>query len=258
MNIRADGKIAIVTGASRGIGRGIALALAEAGAFVVCAARDLARLESVVTEIAAAGGKASAHVVDVSSRESIEALIAATVAAQGRIDVLVNNAGITRDTLLLRMKPADWDDVIATNLTSVFISTQAVMKPMLKQRAGSIVNIGSVVGKNGGNARPWLDSSEQTRAGGVAYGMSKAAVHSMTLFLAKELASAGVRVNAVAPGPIATEMTTAFPENLRALIPLGRMGRADEVAAAVSFMLSDKAGFISGEILDINGALWCD
>jgi NAD(P)-dependent dehydrogenase (short-subunit alcohol dehydrogenase family) len=144
------------------------------------------------------------------------------------------------------------------NVQGTLIPCQLIGQLMAERKRGSIVNIGSVVGKNGGNARPWLDSSEQTRAGGVAYGMSKAAVHSMTLFLAKELASAGVRVNAVAPGPIATEMTTAFPENLRALIPLGRMGRADEVAAAVSFMLSDKAGFISGEILDINGALWCD
>ena len=154
LNLRSDGKVAVVTGASRGIGRGIAIALAEAGAIVVCGARDRSRLDAVVAEIEAGGGRAQAHVVDVTSRESVESLIASALAAHGRIDVLVNNAGITRDNLLLRMKPGEWDEVMATNLTSVFISTQAVLKSMLKQRAGSIINIGSVVGLtgNGGQA----------------------------------------------------------------------------------------------------------
>ena len=244
MNIRADGKIAIVTGASRGIGRGIALALAEAGAFVVCAARDLARLESVVTEIAAAGGKASAHVVDVSSRESIEALIAATVAAQGRIDVLVNNAGITRDTLLLRMKPADWDDVIATNLTSVFISTQAVMKPMLKQRAGSIINIGSVVGLTG-------------NAGQANYAAAKAGLIGFSKSVAREVASRGIRVNVVTPGFIETDMTNAMPEAAKqamlATVPLGRTGTPADIAGLVVYLASDASAYVTGQTVSVDG-----
>ena len=244
MNLRADGKIAIVTGASRGIGRGIALALAEAGAAVVCAARDLAKLEGVVGEITAAGGKASAHVVDVSSRESIEALIAATVEAHGRIDVLVNNAGITRDTLLLRMKPADWDDVIATNLTSVFISTQAVMKPMLKQRAGSIINIGSVVGLTG-------------NAGQANYAAAKAGLIGFSKSVAREVASRGIRVNVVTPGLIETDMTSAMPEAAKQAmlqaIPLGRTGTPADIAGLVVYLASDASAYVTGQTVSVDG-----
>ena len=244
MTLRADGKIAIVTGASRGIGRGIALALAEAGATVVCAARDLAKLEAVVGEISAAGGKANAHVVDVSSRESIEALISATVTAHGRIDVLVNNAGITRDTLLLRMKPADWDDVIATNLTSVFISTQAVMKPMLKQRAGSIINIGSVVGLTG-------------NAGQANYAAAKAGLIGFSKSVAREVASRGIRVNVVTPGLIETDMTSAMPEAAKQAmlkaVPLGRTGTPADIAGLVVYLASDASAYVTGQTVSVDG-----
>ena len=244
MNLRADGKIAIVTGASRGIGRGIAVALAEAGATVVCAARDLAKLDAVVAEITSAGGKASAHVVDVASRESIEALISATVTAHGRIDVLVNNAGITRDTLLLRMKPADWDDVIATNLTSVFISTQAVMKPMLKQRAGSIVNIGSVVGLTG-------------NAGQANYAAAKAGLVGFSKSVAREVASRGIRVNVVTPGFIETDMTQAMPEAAKQAmlqsVPLGRTGAPADIAGLVVYLASDASAYVTGQTISVDG-----
>ena len=244
MNLRADGKIAIVSGASRGIGRGIALALGEAGATVVCAARDLARLDAVVAEITAAGGRAHAHAVDVTSRESIEALIEATVAAHGRIDVLVNNAGITRDTLLLRMKPADWDDVIATHLTSVFISTQAVMKTMLKQRAGSIINIGSVVGLTG-------------NAGQANYSAAKAGLIGFSKSVAREVASRGIRINVVTPGFIETDMTSAMPEAakkaLLAAVPLGRTGTPADVAGLVVYLASDASAYLTGQTISVDG-----
>ena len=244
MNLRSDGKIAIVTGASRGIGRGIALALAEAGATVVCAARDLAKLESVVAEITAAGGKAQAHGVDVASRESIDALVSDTLAAHSRIDVLVNNAGITRDNLLLRMKAAEWDDVIATNLTSVFAATQAVMKPMLKQRAGSIINIGSIVGLTG-------------NAGQANYAAAKAGVIGFSKSVAREVASRGIRVNVITPGFIDTDMTQAMPEAAKqamlATVPLGRTGSPADIAALVVYLASDASAYVTGQTISVDG-----
>ena len=244
MNLRSDGKVAVVTGASRGIGREIAVALAEAGAMVICAARDQAKLEAVVAEVTAAGGQASAQVVDVSSRESIEALVSSTITAHGRIDILVNNAGITRDNLLLRMKAAEWDEVIATNLTSVFIATQAVMKPMLKQRSGSIVNIGSVVGitGNGGQAN---------------YAAAKAGLIGFSKSVAREVASRGIRVNVVTPGFIDTDMTRAMPEAakqaLLASVPLGRTGSPKDVAALVVYLASDASAYITGQTIAVDG-----
>ncbi len=244
VNLRSDGKIAVVTGASRGIGRGIALALADAGATVICAARDLSKLETVVAEIVAAGGKAHAHGVDVASRESIEALISSVVTAHGRIDVLVNNAGITRDNLLLRMKPAEWDDVIATNLTSVFISTQAVMKPMLKQRGGSIINIGSVVGLSG-------------NAGQANYAAAKAGLIGFSKSVAREVASRGIRVNVVTPGFIDTDMTKAMPDAARqavlASVPLGRTGTPLDIAALVVYLASDASAYVTGQTISVDG-----
>ncbi len=244
VNLRSDGKVALVTGASRGIGREIALALAGAGATVVCAARDLSKLEAVAGEIAAQGGQARAHVVDVSSRESIEALVSSALAAHGRIDVLVNNAGITRDNLILRMKQAEWDDVMATNLTSVFISTQAVMKTMLKQRAGSIVNIGSVVGLTG-------------NAGQANYAAAKAGLIGFSKSVAREVASRGIRVNVVTPGFIDTDMTNALPEATRqallASVPLGRTGTPRDIAALVVFLASDASAYITGQTISVDG-----
>ena len=244
VNLRSDGKIAVVTGASRGIGRGIALALADAGATVICAARDLSKLETVVAEIVAAGGKAHAHRVDVASRESIEALISSVVTAHGRIDVLVNNAGITRDNLLLRMKPAEWDDVIATNLTSVFISTQAVMKPMLKQRGGSIINIGSVVGLSG-------------NAGQANYAAAKAGLIGFSKSVAREVASRGIRVNVVTPGFIDTDMTKAMPDAARqavlASVPLGRTGTPLDIAGLVVYLASDASAYVTGQTISVDG-----
>lgn len=244
MNLRSDGKIAIVTGASRGIGRGIALALAEQGATVICAARDLAKLDEVVAEITAAGGKSHAHVSDVSSRESIENLISTTVTNHGRIDVLVNNAGITRDNLLLRMKAADWDEVIKTNLTSAFLSTQAVMKPMLKQRSGSIINIGSVVGLTG-------------NAGQANYAAAKAGLIGFSKSVAREVASRGIRVNVITPGFIDTDMTSAMPEaakqSLLGSIPLGRTGVPADIAALVVYLSSDASAYVTGQTISVDG-----
>ena len=244
MNLRSDGKVAIVTGASRGIGRGIALGLAQAGATVVCAARDLARLESVVAEITAAGGRAHAQVADVASRASIEALVSGTLSAHGRIDVLVNNAGITRDNLLLRMKAAEWDDVVATNLTSVFLATQAVMKAMLKQRAGSIVNIGSVVGLTG-------------NAGQANYAAAKAGLIGFSKSVAREVASRGIRVNVIAPGFIDTDMTRAMTDAtkqaLLASVPLGRTGTTEDIAALVVYLASDASSYVTGQTISVDG-----
>jgi NAD(P)-dependent dehydrogenase (short-subunit alcohol dehydrogenase family) len=153
---------------------------------------------------------------------------------------------------------AEWDRVLDINLKGTFLCCQAVMGVMKTQRFGRIVNMGSVVGKNAGNARPWRDPAEQERAGNVAYGVSKAGVHALTGFLAKELAAHGITVNAVAPGPVASAMTTSFPQTLRDLIPVGRMGQADEIAQAVLFLASPASGFVTGETLDVNGGIWCD
>ncbi len=241
--------VAMVTGAGGAIGSAACRLLAAQGYRV--AALDLA-------EPATLPAGAWVRACDVSSRAAVAAAVEEVERELGEIDALVNVAGVVSRGSALDLDEAELQRVLRINVQGTLIPCQLVGRRMAGRCRGAIVNIGSVVGKNGGNARPWLDPAEQASAGNVAYGMSKAAVHSLTQFLAKELASRGVRVNAVAPGPIATDMTTTFPESLRTLIPLGRMGRAEEVAEAVAFLLSDKAGFISGEILDINGALWCD
>jgi NAD(P)-dependent dehydrogenase (short-subunit alcohol dehydrogenase family) len=170
----------------------------------------------------------------------------------------VNVAGIVSMGNAETLAEAEWDRVMDINLKGTFLCCQAAIGHMKRAGGGRIVNMGSVIGKNGGNPRPWLAPGEQDRASNVAYGASKAGVHIMTAFLAKELASANITVNAVAPGPVASAMTTNFPQTLRDLIPMGRMGAADEIAAAVLFLAAPQSGFVTGEILDVNGGIWCD
>jgi 3-oxoacyl-[acyl-carrier protein] reductase len=250
-----SGRVALVTGGAGGIGRAVCSALLQRGASVVAA--DIA----LPTHAADADFKRAALTevhLDVCSKAQVVALASRVAAALGRIDLLVNVAGIVSFGSAEALPEEEWDRVIGINLKGSFLSCQAAIPHMKRQRFGRIVNIGSLVGKNGGNARAWLNPDELARAGNLAYGVSKAGVHAMTAFLAKELAAFGVTVNAAAPGPIATGMTTNFPEALRALIPVGRMGTMDDVVNAILFLLSDRSGFITGEVLDVNGGIWCD
>ena len=240
------GKVAIVTGASRGIGREIAVQLAARGAHVVAAARG-ENAAAAVEAIHAAGGLADLGTVDVTDDASVHALVAGTLERHGRIDILVNNAGIARDQLMLRMKRDDWDQVIATNLTSAFTCVQAVLKPMVKQRAGRIINISSVVGQMG-------------NAGQANYAASKAGLIGFTKALAREVASRGITVNAVTPGLIETDMTKAVTDKAQgewaSQIPLGRVGTTADDAAAVCFLASDEAAYITGHVLAVNGGMY--
>jgi 3-oxoacyl-[acyl-carrier protein] reductase len=241
-----SGKVAIVTGASRGIGRGIAVMLAARGARVVAAARG-ENAAATVADITAAGQQAAAVPLEVTDSASIEAMIAGVLERHGRIDILVNNAGIARDQLTLRMKREDWDQVIATNLTPAFVIVQAALKPMIKQRAGRIINISSVVGQTG-------------NAGQANYAASKAGLIGFSKALARELASRNITVNVVAPGLIETDMTKAITEKAQGgwaeQIPLGRLGTAADVAAAVCFLASDEASYITGQVLAVNGGMY--
>jgi 3-oxoacyl-[acyl-carrier protein] reductase len=241
-----SGRVAIVTGASRGIGRATAEKLASRGAVVVAAARGDHGHE-VASGIAASGGRAEAATVDVTDRASIEELVSGTVARHGRIDILVLNAGIARDQLLLRLKPEDWDAVIATNLTAAYACAQAALKPMIKQRAGRIIAISSVVGQAG-------------NPGQTNYAASKAGLVGFSKALALEVASRGITVNVVAPGMIDTDMTRAVAEGARdawtSRIPLGRLGTPGDVAAAVCFLASDEASYITGHVLAVNGGMY--
>jgi 3-oxoacyl-[acyl-carrier protein] reductase len=237
-------KVVLVTGASRGIGRAVAGVLAAQGATVVLGARDAARLEAAVKEIREAGGRAEALTLDVSNRASVEAAVESVVDAHGRIDALVNNAGVTRDTLLLRMKDEDWQAVLDTNLTGVYLCTQAAIKPMIKQRRGRIVNVTSVVGLVG-------------NAGQANYAASKAGVVGFTKSVAREVASRGITVNAVAPGFVETDMTAGMTDKARdavtGAIPMGRVGQPEDIAGAVAFLISDSSAYITGQVLGVDG-----
>jgi 3-oxoacyl-[acyl-carrier protein] reductase len=240
------GRVALVTGASRGIGKAIAMRLAASGATVVAAARA-ENARDTVEAIVAAGGKADLISLDVTDTSSIEAAVSGLLERHGKVDILVNNAGITRDTLVLRMKREDWDAVLRTNLTAAFTCAQAVLKPMIKQRAGRIINITSVVGQSG-------------NAGQVNYAASKAGLIGFTKALALEVASRNITVNAVAPGMIDTDMTRAITagahEDWATRIPMKRLGTPDDVAAAVLFLASDEASYITGHVLAVNGGMY--
>ena len=239
-------RIALVTGASRGIGRAIAEALARQGAVVIAAARG-DNAAATAASIVAAGGRAEAIALDVTDSAAVEAALADVMARHQRIDVVVSNAGITRDQLLLRMKRDDWDAVIATNLTATFTLCQAAMRPMLKQRSGRIVVISSVVGQSG-------------NAGQANYAASKAGLIGFCKSMAREVASRGITVNVVAPGLIETDMTRALTADSRgdwaAKIPLGRLGSPADVAHAVCFLASDEASYITGHVLAVNGGMY--
>jgi 3-oxoacyl-[acyl-carrier protein] reductase len=254
--MRLTGKTAIVTGAAGGIGSAVARQFAREGANLCLA--DKRPGIAVAQEIRELGRTAIEQPTDVTDSAAVRLMVERTLAAFGRVDILVNVAGVSSHGSSEQVTEAEWDRVLTNNLKSVFLCCRAVIPPMRAQRYGRIVNIGSILGKNGGNPRPWIDRAEQACAGNIAYGASKAGVHMLTMYLAKELAADGITVNAVAPGPIASAMTVNFPETLRALIPVGRMGQAAEVAEAVSFLASDAAAFITAEILDVNGGMWGD
>jgi 3-oxoacyl-[acyl-carrier protein] reductase len=242
-----SGRVAVVTGGSRGIGLAVARALVQDGASVVVSGRDAARLESAVAELEALGGAVLAVTSDASRREDADALIEATRERFGRIDVLVNNAGITRDQLLVRMKDDDWDRVMDTNLRGVFLLTRAAGKAMMRQRSGRIINMASTAGAMG-------------NAGQVNYSAAKAGVIGLTKAAARELAHWNILVNCVAPGLVETDMTAAIPaearEALLQQVPLKRMGTAREVAEAVRFLAGDGGAYVTGQVIHVNGGLY--
>ncbi len=240
------GRVALVTGASQGIGRACALALAEGGALIALAARNEEKLAAVAKEIESKGGQAATFRMDVSKEDEVKSAVKAVIERFGKIEILINNAGVTKDTLLMRMKREDWDAVLQTNLSGAFFTTQAVIGSMLKPRWGRIVNITSVFGQTG-------------QAGQANYSASKAGLIGFTMAMAREVASRNITVNAVAPGYIATAMTEALPEEMKSkvneMIPLGRAGTDAEIAHAVRFLASEEASYITGHVLKVNGGM---
>ena len=240
------GHVAFVTGASQGIGRACSLRLAKDGAILAVAARNQEKLNELVNEIATTGGKAAAFPLDVADEEQVKTAIKAAIAQFGKIDILVNNAGITRDQLVMRMKRADWDAVLQTNLTSAYLCVQQVVPSMLKQRWGRIINVTSVFGQMG-------------QAGQANYAASKAGLIGLTMAIAREVGSRNITCNAVAPGFIETPMTDVlsdeFKQNAVKQIPLGRVGTTGDIAGAVAFLASDDASYITRHVLSINGGM---
>ena len=244
--MKLEGRVALVTGGSQGIGHACALALAGQGASVAVAARNQQKLDELVAQITASGGKAAAFVMDVADEEQIKSGIKSAIGQFGKIDILVNNAGITRDQLVMRMKRADWDAVLNTNLTSAYLCIQQVIGSMLKQRWGRIINIASIFGQMG-------------QAGQANYAASKAGLIGLTMAVARELGSRNITCNAVAPGFIETAMTEAlgeeFKQSAAKQIPLGRVGSPADVASAVAFLASNEASYITGHVLNVNGGM---
>ena len=241
-----EGRVALVTGASQGIGHACALTLARHGASIAVAARNQQKLEELAAAITAAGGKAAAFPVDVSDEDQIKSAIKSAIAHFGKIDILVNNAGITRDQLVMRMKRTDWDAVLSTNLTSAYLCIQNVIPSMLKQRWGRIINITSIFGQMG-------------QAGQANYAASKAGLIGLTMAIAREVASRNITSNAIAPGFIETSMTAALSEEFKQSavkqVPLGRVGTPEDIASAVAFLASDEASYITGHVLNVNGGM---
>jgi len=241
-----SGRVAFVTGASQGIGRTVALRLAKDGAAVAVAARNQDKLNELVAEITAAGSQAAAFPLDVADEEQVKSAVKAAVAHFGKIDILVNNAGITKDQLVMRMKRADWDAVLQTNLTSAYLLIQQVITSMLRQKWGRIINITSVFGQMG-------------QAGQANYSASKAGLIGLTMAIAREVGSRNITCNAVAPGFIETAMTAVlsdeFKQNAVKQIPLGRVGTSEDVAGAVAFLASDDASYVTGHVLSVNGGM---
>ena len=254
--MRLAGRTALITGAGGGIGGAVARAFAAEGADLGLA--DIKPVTELAEGVRGRGRRAIDVPTDVTQVAQVHALIRDSVQALGKIDILVNVAGTISFGSAESLAEAEWERVLAVNLKGTFLCCQAVIACMRAQKYGRIINIGSILGKNGGNARPWLDRAEQAQASNVAYGVSKAGVHALTLFLARELAADGITVNAVAPGPVASAMTANFPQRLRDLIPVGRMGTADEVAQACLFLAAESSGFVTAEILDVNGGMWGD
>jgi len=241
-----EGRVALVTGASQGIGRACALELAKSGAKVGLCARNQEKLDQLAAEINGSGGEAAAFKLDVANEDEIKSVAKAVIAKFGKIDILVNNAGITRDQLVMRMKRADWDDVLNTNLTAPYLLIQAVISSMLKQRWGRIVNITSIFGQIG-------------QVGQANYSSSKAGLIGLTMAVAHEVGSRNITVNAVSPGFIETAMTEVLPAELKESIvksiPLGRSGSDMDVAHAVKFLASEEAGYVTGHVLNVNGGI---
>jgi len=241
-----SGRVALVTGASQGIGRACALKLAESGAAVALAARNQEKLNETVQQITGKGGQAAVFILDVADEEQIKSAVKSALAQFGKIDILVNNAGITRDQLVMRMKRADWDAVLHTNLTAAYLCIQQVIGSMLKQRWGRIINMASIFGQMG-------------QAGQANYAASKAGLIGLTMAIAREVGSRNITCNAVAPGFIETAMTSGFSEDFKqnALknIPLGRIGTTQDVANAVAFLASEDASYVTGHVLNVNGGM---
>lgn len=254
--MRLDGRVAIITGAAGGIGSAITRRFAAEGADMLLA--DLNGCAAVAEEARAAGRTVVDLAIDVTGKADNQHMVTRTLEAFGRVDILVTVAGVGSYGNAETLEEAEWDRVVSVNMKGVFLSCQAVIPAMRAARYGRIVTIGSLLAKNGGNPRPWIDRKEQERAGNLAYGAAKAGVHAMTMFLAKELAADNITVNCVAPGPIASPMTVGLPDVFKSLLPVGRLGRGDEVADAVTYLAGEQASFTTGEILDVNGGAWID